>query len=241
MCYAARMTRRALERELVSLADPLRASHSLRFFKTGKGEYGEGDRFLGITVPVLRKTALRYRTLDLDDIGRLLASPLHEYRLAALEILVWQYEKAGEECRERIVEFYLAHTAGVNNWDLVDASAPYIVGGHVKTHPREVLYRLAESPMLWERRMAMVSTWALIRAGETEDALRIAEMLIADGHDLIQKAVGWMLREVGRVSRPALLRFLERHYKGMPRTALRYAIEHLPPERRKRILAGEFA
>ena len=234
------MMRRELEKELAAFADPVRAEHSLRFFKTGKGEYGEGDRFLGLTTPDLRRTAMRYRDLPLGDIEKLLDSGLHEHRAAALLILVWQYEHGTEALQEKIFKFYLAHTARINGWDLVDISAPRIVGCHLKKRPRKVLDKLAKSPMLWERRIAMVSTMALIRSGEIEDALRIAEKLLGDREDLMHKAVGWMLREVGRVSRPALLEFLEAHYARVPRTALRYSIEHLPEAHRKRVLAGKF-
>jgi 3-methyladenine DNA glycosylase AlkD len=235
------MTRRDLERDLAALADPQRAANLAWFFKTGKGEYAEGDRFLGIPVPQVRKTALRYHALPLEDLARLLSSRIHEHRFAALEILVRQYERAADGRREEIVDFYLRHTAGVNNWDLVDTSAPYILGEHLKTHPRKVLRRLAASPVVWERRIAMIATMTLIHAGEISDTLRIAAILLTDKHDLIHKAVGWMLREAGKVSRPALLKFLAKHYASVPRTTLRYAIEHLPAEQRKRILVGDFA
>jgi 3-methyladenine DNA glycosylase AlkD len=229
---------RQLKRELTALADPKRATGVARFFKSGKGQYGEGDRFLGITVPIQRKTALRYRDLPLREIEMLLASPIHEVRFAALEILVDQYERAAEPDREAIFRFYLQHTAGVNNWDLVDTSAPYIVGEHLKIRPRDLLDTLADSPILWERRIAIVSTLTLIKAGELDDTFRIAAKLLSDEHDLMHKAVGWALRETGKVSREALLRFLREHYLSVPRTALRYAIEHFPPEARKRMLAG---
>jgi 3-methyladenine DNA glycosylase AlkD len=233
-----RPTRRQLERELVSLADPQRAKNAAWFFKTGRGQYGEGDRFLGIPVPLQRKIALRYRELALDDIAHLLASPFHEHRFTALEILVAQYERAEDGLREEIFLFYLEHTSGINNWDLVDTSAPYIVGEHLKTRPRRLLAKLASSANLWERRIAIVSTLALVKHGEIEDTLSIASKLLVDKHDLIHKAVGWALREAGRVSRPALVGFLAKHYSSIPRTALRYAIEHFPPDQRKRILAG---
>ena len=229
-----------LQRDLARLADPERAANLAWFFKTGKGQYGEGDRFLGIPVPLLRKTALRYRDLALAEIERLLASRIHEHRAAALEILVAQYERGCEELRDHIVRFYLAHTSGINNWDLVDASAPYILGDYLKTRPRDVLYQLAASSSLWERRIAIVSTFAFIKSGEIDETFRIAELLLADNHDLIHKAVGWALRETGKVSRSALLKFLAKHYARIPRTALRYAIEHFSPEQRKQILAGEF-
>lgn len=231
-------SRRQLERDLASLADPERAANLKRFFKTGKGQYGEDDRFLGITVPVQRKVAIQYRNLALDDIARLLASPIHEHRLTALEILVAQYERAAEPDREAIFKFYLHHTEGINNWDLVDTSAPYIVGEHLRTRPRHLLDTLADSPILWERRIAIVATLALIKTGEIDDTFRIAAKLLSDKHDLMHKAVDWALRETGKISRPALVRFLREHYSSVPRTALRYAIEHFPPGQRKQMLAG---
>jgi 3-methyladenine DNA glycosylase AlkD len=231
--------RQQLQCDLAGLADPERAANLAWFFKTGKGQYGEGDRFLGIPVPLLRKTALRYRDLALADIARLLASRIHEHRAAALEILVAQYERGSGKTRDRIVRFYLAHTSGINNWDLVDASAPYILGDYLKTRPRYLLYKLAGSSSLWERRIAIVSTLAFIKNGDLEDTFRIAELLLSDNHDLIHKAVGWALRETGKVSRAALLKFLAKHYARIPRTALRYAIEHFDPEQRKQILTGQ--
>jgi 3-methyladenine DNA glycosylase AlkD len=239
--HARESGRRDLERELASAADPKRAEVSMWFFKTGKGEYGEGDRFLGITVPLQRKIARRYCGLSFADIARLLASPIHEHRFAALVILVAQYELATESEREQIVQFYLEHTNRINNWDLVDGSAPYIIGEHVRTRCRDLLERLAASSNLWDRRIAIVSTFALIKHGEIEDTFRIGEKLLEDKHDLIQKAVGWALRETGKVSRPSLLKFLRKNYASIPRTTLRYAIEHFSAEQRKRMLAGNFS
>jgi 3-methyladenine DNA glycosylase AlkD len=235
------LTRRQLERELAAVADPKRAANVAWFFKTGKGEYGEGDRFLGISVPEQRRIALRFRTLSFEDISILLGSRIHEHRFAALEILVAQYERAGESLRGEIVEFYLRHTSRINNWDLVDTSAPYIVGEHLRTRPRDLLDRLAASESLWERRIAIVSTLALVKGGDIADTFRIAAKLLQDKHDLIHKAVGWALRETGRVSRADLVKFLSRHYERLPRTTLRYAIEHFPVEERKLMLSGEFA
>jgi 3-methyladenine DNA glycosylase AlkD len=233
-------TRAALVRELAALGNPASAAGAARFFKSGVGEYGEGDKFLGITVPALRSAALRYRALPLPDLALLLASDIHEHRLAALEILVAQYESAADPDRKTIVEFYLAHTQRINNWDLVDASAPYILGEHLRTRSRRVLLRLAKSKSLWERRIAIVATLMLIRHGETADTFLIAEKLLADPHDLIHKAVGWALREAGKVSQADLLAFLQQHYASIPRTTLRYAIERFPQPQRKRILAGKF-
>jgi 3-methyladenine DNA glycosylase AlkD len=224
-----------LKKELAAAADPERARSSAWFFKTAKGQYGHGDRFIGLTVPTMRRIARRYIRLPLTDVKKLLASPIHEHRSVALEILVAQYER--ENSRE-IFDFYLKHTGFVNNWDLVDGSAPYIVGQHLLTRPRKILYRLAKSRNLWERRIAIVSTQTLIRAGEIEDTFAIAKLLLDDEHDLIHKAVGWMLRETGKQSAPALLRFLKENYSALPRTTLRYAIERFPGPQRKRLLAG---
>ena len=232
--------RSQLVQEMAALAHPARAAGVAKFFKTGPGGYGEGDQFLGIPVPLQRKIALRYRALSLRDIASLLTSPVHEHRFAALEILVAQYEDAAEPRREKIVDFYLSHTRGINNWDLVDTSAPYILGEHLKTRSRRILRTLARSKSVWERRIAIVATLSLIRNGETADTFRIAEMLFADRHDLIHKAVGWMLREAGKVSQTALYSFLSQHYMSIPRTTLRYAIERFAPEERKRMLAGDF-
>ena len=224
-----------LRSELAASADPERARNSAWFFKTGKGQYGHGDRFIGLTVPTIRRIAHRYTHLPLTDVAKLLASPIHEYRFAALEILVAQYERGDEKA---VFDFYLKHTRFVNNWDLVDTSAPYIVGEHLLTRPRRILYRLAKSKSIWERRIAIVSTMIFIRAGEIEDTFAIARLLLADDHDLIHKAVGWMLREAGKQSAPALLHFLKENHAALPRTTLRYAIERFPAAERKRLLAG---
>lgn len=229
-----------MKRALAAVASRKRAKGLAWFFKTGKGEYGEGDRFIGITVPVQRKIARKHLGLSLDELAGLLESPIHEHRFTALEILVAQYARADKAGQSRIFAFYLRHAERANNWDLVDTSAPYIVGAHLKERPRQLLDRVAKSPNLWKRRIAIVSTLALIREGEIEDTFRIAEKLLPDRHDLIHKAVGWALREAGRVSRPALLSFLQTHYSSIPRATLRYAIEHFPAAKRKRILAGIF-
>jgi len=226
-----------LKKELAAAADPERARNLAWFFKTGKGEYGYGDRFIGLTVPTLRRIAHCYIHLPLTDVARLLASPIHEHRAAALEILVAQYAR---EKSKAIFDFYLQHTKFVNNWDLVDGSAPYIAGRHLLTRPRKVLYRLAKSKSLWERRIAIVSTFAFIKAGEIEDTFAIAKILLKDDHDLIHKAVGWALRETGKQSTSALLEFLQQNYSALPRTTLRYAIERFPAQQRKRMLAGTF-
>jgi len=227
--------------ELAAAAEPERAKSSAWFFKTGKGQYGEGDQFLGITVPGQRKIALRNRDLEHSAIEKLLASKVHEHRFVALEILVAQFEAGTPKERAEIYRFYLAHTAGINNWDLVDTSAPYIVGQYLLTRPRTILRKLAKSKNMWERRIAIVSTFAFIRAGQTEDTFAIAQALLADKHDLIHKAVGWALREAGKNNPDLLLGFLDEHYGRLPRTALRYAIERFSPAERKRFLAGNFA
>jgi len=237
----SKLNRMALMRELKAAGTPERAAGAARFFKTGPGEYGEGDIFLGITVPVLRAIVWRYRTLELDEIERLLAAKEHECRLAALLILVAQFERGDKAVRRAILDLYLRSTRFINNWDLVDASCREIVGGSLRTGSRRLLTRLVKSKSLWERRIAIVSTMALVRDGELDDALRIAELLLDDEHDLIHKAIGWVLRVVGDVDRTVLIDFLGQHYERVPRTALRYAIEHFPAEERKRMLAGRFA
>lgn len=225
---------------LKAIGTPERAAGAQRFFKTGKGEYGEGDVFLGVTVPEQRKIATQFATLTLDELAPSLRSKLHEERLVALLILVRQFTRAKKDpaAQQRIIDFYLAHTAYVNNWDLVDSSAHQLLGEWLRTRDRKILRKLAKSSSLWERRIAMVATYAFIRAGEHEDACAIAELLLGDEHDLIHKAVGWMLREIGKhIDKAPLRAFLDEHAATMPRTALRYAIEHLPVDERKRWLA----
>jgi len=235
-----------LRAELRAHVDPEKAAFFPRFFKSGPGQYGEGDKFLGLTVPVQRIIAKKHKDLPMADIGKLITSEWHEERLTALLILVDQYQKATQkndgEMQKQIYDFYLAHTANINNWDLVDTSADKIVGPYLHHRPEKgaILTGLARSTSLWERRIAMLSTFHYIRAGEPGEALEIAEILLNDTHDLIQKAVGWMLREVGkRCDRQLLVAFLNEHYQTMPRTALRYAIEHLSPETRQLYLKGE--
>ncbi len=225
---------RALRAELKGLADPAKAVAVGSFFKSGPGQYGEGDRFLGITVPAQRIVARKYPDLSFVDLETLLGSPVHEERLTALLILTRQYEKGDDARKKALFDFYLVNLAGVNNWDLVDTSAAQIVGAQLLARDRKLLRRLAVSKNLWERRVAIVSTHAFIRAGEFADTFAISEMLLEDEHDLIHKAVGWMLREVGkRVSEDELRRFLKKNGARMPRTALRYAIEHFSDAERK--------
>lgn len=229
----------AIVRRLQALGTPEDAAFLQRFFRTGPGEYGEGDRFLGIRVPVLRGLVREHRGLPLADAAALLRSPWHEARLLALLLLVDAYGRATAEAREAIYRLYLENTRYVNNWDLVDSSAPHIVGAHLAEGDRSMLARLARSESLWERRIAMLATQHFIRRGDFGTALEVAEMLVDDGHDLIHKAVGWMLREIGNRDRAAEEAFLRRHHRTMPRTMLRYAIEKFPPELRRAYLRGE--
>ncbi len=238
---ARKSSRLDLLREMEAVADERKAKNLAWFFKTGRGEYGEGDIFLGITVPVSRRIALRYTHLSLTEIAKLLASPIHEHRFAALEILVARYGRGGEEDRQAIFDFYLENTHRANNWDLVDTSCRYIVGRHLVTRPRGLLDELASSSMLWERRIAIVSTFAFLAHGDTKDTFRIARKLLNDKEPLIHKAMGWLLREAGKVSRAELIRFLEKHSAKMPRTTLRYAIERFSPEERKWWLSRTFS
>ena len=227
-----------IKAELRQLADPVRATHSLRFFKTGPGDYGEGDKFLGLTVPQMRALARKYRGLGDDDTLELLASPWHEDRLVALLLLVDGYRRGDDNRRHKVHRAYLANTRWINNWDLVDSSAEYVVGAHLEAEEIALLEKLARSKELWERRIAIVSTFHFIKRGEFRPTLRISTMLLKDSHDLIHKAVGWMLREVGKRDRKTLDGFLKKHYRTMPRTMLRYAIERHPDTIRKRYLAG---
>ncbi len=224
-------------REFQALADPEKAVFFPRFFKTGKGQYGEGDLFLGITVPNVRTMAKKYGDASYKDIETLLENPYHEVRMLALMILVHQYESAPDSVRKKqIVDFYIDHRQQVNNWDLVDLSAYKILGDYLLTHGRKILYRFAKTPHLWTQRVAIVSTYAFIRAGEFDDTLKLAEIFLVHPHDLMHKAVGWMLREVGKRDEKVLRGFLDEHAHAMPRTMLRYAIEKFSPEVRKQYL-----
>ena len=229
----------ALSRE----GDPVRAQHSTRFFKTGPGEYGEGDKFFGVTVPATRKHVRAVQSMSLTEVQKLLESEWHEARLAGCLVLVQQFTRSNAEDRQKIYAFYLRNAKRINNWDLVDTSAPYIVGGWlVQRGDWEVLKKLARSKNLWEKRIAMLATFAFTRAGNSEPTYEIAELLIADTHNLMHKAVGWMLREAGkRVSEAELEMWLQENdrYKTMPRTMLRYAIERLPETTRQGYLRGE--
>jgi 3-methyladenine DNA glycosylase AlkD len=223
----------SIRSELRSLKDPAKARILSGFFKTGPGQYGEGDRFLGIKVPDIRKVVGRHRQASENEVERLLCSPYHEERLAGLLLLVHQFQQGSESRRSRIFQFYLDHSAYINNWDLVDLSAPHIVGGYLYRGDRSLLVRLARSQSLWERRIAVIATFYFIRQGEDRETYKLAKLLLQDTHDLIHKAVGWMLREAGkRCSMERQCRFLDRYAARMPRTMLRYAIERLPEELR---------
>jgi 3-methyladenine DNA glycosylase AlkD len=232
------MTAQEIHNILVSLGDTAIAEHSRRFFKTGKGEYGEGDVFLGIRVPVLRKQVRRYRDIPLEETLLLLKSPFHEERLFALLMLVDKFSGGDAEDRTAIYEIYLGNTRYINNWDLVDSSACYIVGAYLEKRDKKPVFRLAKSANLWERRIAILSTFHLIRRKDFSNALEISGILIKDREDLIHKAVGWMLREIGKRDLPAEKTFLDKNYREMPRTMLRYAIERFPEKERKRYLGG---
>ncbi|MEJ1962397.1 MAG: DNA alkylation repair protein [Gammaproteobacteria bacterium] len=227
----ARLSASLAKRALRQFGSPQRAAGVTRFFKAGKGEYGEGDVFIGCTVPECRLVAKEFLALPLAEVDKLITSRIHEDRLVALLIMVSRFERSKDEAeRKKIFQLYRRRMAFVNNWDLVDGSAPYLVGPWLEDKPRGLLDTLAKSKVLWYRRIAMVATFHFIRHGESEDAIRIAGLLVDDRHDLIHKAVGWMLREVEkRASAEALDGFLERHAATMPRTMLRYAIERLTP------------
>ena len=223
-------------REIAALANPVDAANLQRFFKTGPGEYGEGDLFRGIRVPALRQLVPRYAALPRAGVVRLLQSRYHEDRLFALLLLVRQFERGDEAGRQRIFDAYLGHTRYINNWDLVDLSAPNIVGAWVAAHDAVVLNRLVRSPLLWERRIAMVATFATIRQRRFAPTLTLARRLLKDREDLLHKATGWMLREVGKRDKDALTAFLDAYAAAMPRTMLRYAIERFPETERKKYM-----
>jgi len=222
--------------EIKKNGNPERAEHSKRFFKTGKGEYGEGDVFLGLTTPQQTEIIKKYSDLEFNDLQKLLDNKIHEYRSVALGILVNRYKKAKKDNLEkrRIYEFYMKNTKNINNWDLVDLSAPKIVGDFLMKEGTDTLRILAKSDNLWERRIAIVSTFTFIRNGKLGETLAISEMLLHDKHDLIHKATGWMLREVGKKNKNVLEIFLTSRNKEMPRTMLRYSIEKFSPEERKK-------
>ncbi|OIO62829.1 DNA alkylation repair protein [Candidatus Woesearchaeota archaeon CG_4_10_14_0_2_um_filter_33_10] len=216
-----------LKKDLQKLANPEKAKLLSGFFRTGKGQYGEDDIFLGIVVPDQRKTAKKYPELQLNEIQELLSNKIHEYRLTSLFILISKFERGNNKLKKEIFEFYLQNAKNINNWDLVDLSAPKIPGAYILDNPKEkkILYKLAESKNLWEKRIAILSTYTFIKNHEFEDTLNISEILLKDKHDLIHKAVGWMLREIGKKDQKTEEKFLKKHCREMPRTMLRYAIE----------------
>ena len=224
---------------LKSLSDKEIAMQSQRYFKTGEGEYGHGDKFLGIRVPVLRKAVKLFQETSLAEIAKLVKSEYHEARLLSLLLMVHQFSKGDAEKKQRIYNLYLKRIEYINNWDLVDSSAPYIVGNWLYDKDRSVLYELSQSKHLWQRRIAVMSTAYFIKNGQFNDTLKLSKILINDPEDLIHKAVGWMLREVGNRDLAAEEKYLKQHYKKMPRTMLRYSIEKFNKDRRKAYLIGE--
>jgi len=227
------MIAKDLQTRLRSLGNPNDAAFLAGFFKTGPGQYGQGDQFIGVRVPVIRRVAKEFMGLPLAEVECLLHSPIHEERLAALVVLVMQAAKADAKARKPIYDFYLANTKFINNWDLVDLSAPQIVGAYLADKSRRPLYRLAKSSWLWDRRISILATFHFIRQADFDDTLKIAEMLLTDREDLMHKAVGWMLREVGKRDVAVLEAFLGQHCRMMPRTMLRYAIERFPEKKRR--------
>lgn len=253
----------SIQSELESLIDPVKREYLPYFFKTGKGQYGEGDKFLGIVVPNIRMVAKQHKDKPFEVMAELLQSEWHECRLCALLMLVERFKKSDEKGRKAIFDFYLSQTARINNWDLVDLSAPGIVGEYLKDKPRDVLYQLADSPLLWDQRIAVVSTYTLIKSNDFIDILKLSEHFLHTSlhidahssahsfpdissvqksvqrkvqplHDLMQKAIGWMLREMGKRDKDLLVQFLEKYSSTMPRTTLRYAIEKFPEDERRK-------
>jgi len=232
------MTVQQIQKRLKKLGNNKHAAISQRFFKTGPGEYGEGDIFIGIRVPVLRKLVKEYSNLSIEDAALLLRSKIHEERLLALLLLVRLFTTGDEATKSRVYGKYLENTEFVNNWDLVDSSAEHIVGAYLMNRSKAVLYRLAESEDLWERRISIMSTFHYVKRHEFTETLKIAKMLLFDRQDLIHKATGWMLREIGKRNLQTEENFLKIHYTEMPRTLLRYAIEKFPEQKRQRYLKG---
>jgi 3-methyladenine DNA glycosylase AlkD len=230
------MIKSKIAKELHLQANPQKAEGLAYFFKTGAGQYGEGDIFLGVMVPQQRIVAKNNIAASLTELQALLNSKIHELRLAALLTLVLKYERATDPERRVFVDFYLKNTNNINNWDLVDLSAPKILGDYLVDRNRKILFKLAVSKKLWERRIAILSTFAFIKEKQFTETLKIAAILLRDDHDLIQKAVGWMLREVGKRDLPAELKFLQKYSTQMPRTMLRYAIEKFPEKQRREFL-----
>ncbi len=222
-----------LKKDLRKLGNPKKAKMYQRFFKTGKGEYGEGDIFLGVTNPEQRAIAKKYSDLSMKELQKLLSDKIHEYRSTSLYILIDKYRKSDEAGKKEIFNFYLKNTKNINNWDLVDLSSYHILGDYLLERDKSILYKLAKSDNLWERRISIISTYKFIKNNLFEDALKISEMLLDDDHDLIHKAVGWMLREVGKKDLKTEEKFLKKHFRKMPRTMLRYSIEKFDEPKRK--------
>ncbi len=231
-----KLTLLQLKKELKSLANPKQAKILQRFFKTGLGQYGEGDIFLGIKVPAQREVANKYTHLSFANIKDLLKSKIHEHRLVGVLILVSKYKGVGEQEKKKIFNFYIKNYQGINNWDLVDLSAPTIVGDYLLNKNKNILYKLAKSKNLWQKRIAIISTFTFIKNNKFNNTLKISKLLLNDDHDLIHKAVGWMLRELGKRDQKIEEEFLKKHVKKMPRTMLRYAIERFPEKKRKSYL-----
>lgn len=232
------MNARHIEKHLTNIGDPEKAEFLQGFFKTGPGEYAEGDVFIGIRVPTLRQLAKEHAALSRTELRRLIRSPLHEARLLALLIVCLQFKAGDARTKGHLYKFYLKHTRFINNWDLVDSSAHHVVGEYLCDRKKIPLYTLAKSKSLWERRIAMIATFADIRRDDFAAALRVAGLLLNDDEDLIHKAVGWMLREIGKRDQPTEEVFLKKYYKRMPRTMLRYAIERFPERKRQQYLRG---
>lgn len=235
------MSLQQLEKDLEKYRNPEKNVFMQRFFKTGKGQYGEGDIFLGLTVPQSRSIAAKYYDLPLSDIKKLLESPIHEKRLIALAIIVHNFQKGTEEKKKEIYDFYVGSLKHVNNWDLVDISADKIMGAFLFKKNSKVLYDLARSKDLWEKRVAIIATYYFIRNNEFDDTLKISEILLHDSHDLIHKAVGWMLREVGKRDEKKEKEFLDKYAAVMPRTMLRYAIEKFSDAERKKYMNAKLS
>lgn len=220
-----KITSETIKKQICEFGSSEKAAHAIRFFKTGKGQYGEGDLFVGVTVPEIRAVAKKHKNLSMYEIEKLLHDKIHECRLCALVILVNRFKIADDTVRQNIFDLYLANTRYVNNWDLVDLSAKDIVGEFLIDKERNKLYELAHSQLLWEQRIAIIATYAFIKKSDFDDTLRLSEQFLSHPHDLMHKACGWMLREVGKKSEKILINFLDTHYRNMPRTMLRYAIE----------------
>ncbi len=233
------MSLKEIRKKIEEEKNPAQALILQRFFKTGKGDYGEGDVFYGIKVPVQRRIVKQFKDLSFDDLRVLISSNIHEERLIAALILVERFKRSDEQARKVIFNFYLKNRKGINNWDLVDLSAPNIIGGYLLDKKKDLLYKFARSKNLWEKRISILSTFTFIQNGLFEDTLEISKILLNDKHDLIHKAVGWMLREVGKRDIETEEDFLKIHYKAMPRTMLRYAIEKFPENKRKLYLEGK--